>query len=168
MKIRVRRTATAEWHGAVEGGLGRIATASGALNSPYSLASRVGSEPATNPEELIAAAHAGCFAMSLANLIDEHGYTSAAVSATATVLLEELDSGFSITSIHLQAVGQADEMDEKTFRALATEAKRTCPVSRALAGTQIKVEAQLQQPRIAAHSDSAADRGQQREDSDVH
>lgn len=143
MGIRVRRRAEASWNGNVERGSGRISLASGALDGPYSLRSRVEDEPHTNPEELIGAGHAACFAMSLANLLDEQGHTPNEVHAVATVQLEELDGGFSITRIELVATGDVPGMDESTFARLADQAKRTCPVSRALSGTEITLTAHL-------------------------
>jgi osmotically inducible protein OsmC len=128
----------------VEAGSGRISVGSGALDGPYSLRSRVGDEPHTNPEELIGAGHAGCFAMSLANLLAEAGHEARDVTATATVNLEQLESGFSVTRIDLEAVGDVPGIDEATFVRLAEEAKATCPISRALAGTEITLTAHLQ------------------------
>lgn len=143
MGIRLRRKAEARWSGNVERGSGRISLASGALDGPYSLRTRVEDEPHTNPEELIGAAHAGCFAMSLASLLEEHGYTPNEVHAIATVHLEEVDGGFSITRIELEVTGDVVGVDEPTFARLADEVKRTCPVSRALAGTEIVLTAHL-------------------------
>src|SRR5919198_1269470 len=133
MGLRIRRKAEARWRGSVEAGSGRISVGSGALDGPYSLRSRVGDEPHTNPEELIGAGHAGCFAMSLANLLAEAGHEARDVTATATVNLEQLESGFSVTRIDLEAVGDVPGIDEATFVRLAEEAKATCPISRALA-----------------------------------
>ena len=144
MGLRIRRKAEARWRGSVEAGSGRISVGSGALDGPYSLRSRVGDEPHTNPEELIGAGHAGCFAMSLANLLAEAGHEARDVTATATVNLEQLESGFSVTRIDLEAVGDVPGIDEATFVRLAEEAKATCPISRALAGTEITLTAHLQ------------------------
>jgi osmotically inducible protein OsmC len=94
-------------------------------------------------EELIGAAHAGCFAMSLANLLTESGHPPADLQTTAKVRLEQLDTGFAITSIALRAVGDVPGVDADAFAALAQQAKDTCPVSRALAGTEITLEAKL-------------------------
>jgi osmotically inducible protein OsmC len=141
--IRIRRKAEARWQGTVDDGAGRISTGSGALDGPYSLRSRVGDEPHTNPEELIGAGHAGCFAMSLANLLAEEGHEAIDVAATAAVNLEQLDGGFSVTRIELEAVGDVPGVDEATFARLAEQAKATCPISRALAGTEITLTARL-------------------------
>ena len=100
-------------------------------------------ERATNPEELIGGAEAGCFTMSLANLLGEAGHPPADLQTTAEVRLEQLESGFSITRIRLVTVGDVPGIDEVTFAGLAEQAKATCPVSRALAGTEIVLEAKL-------------------------
>lgn len=126
-----------------EGG-GRIALGSGAYEGAFTLKARVEDvDRGTNPEELIAAAQAGCFTMSLANLLTESGHPPADLQTTAKVRLEQLDTGFAITSIALRAVGDVPGVDADAFAALAQQAKDTCPVSRALAGTEITLEAKL-------------------------
>ena len=139
MGIRVRKRAEARWRGAVPTGVGHIRTASGAVDSDYSLRSRTIGDATlnTNPEELIGAGLAGCFAMSVANLLEERGYDGVEVSAQATVKLDETDAGFRITEILLSVSGSAANLADAEFVRLADEAKRTCPVSRALAGTTI-------------------------------
>jgi lipoyl-dependent peroxiredoxin len=100
--------------------------------------------PTTNPEELIGAAEAGCFTMSVANLLSEAGHPPTDLQTTARVHLEQRDAGFSITRIELRIVGDVPGVDGETFSTLAKQAEETCPVSRALAGTQIElVEATL-------------------------
>lgn len=143
MRLKIRRTSEARWRGDVETGAGTIALGSGAFIGPYSLRSRIGDEPQTNPEELVGAAHAGCFAMSLSNLLSASGFFPREIGATSTVNLEETDTGFSVTEIRLRASGDVPGLDEERFVQLAEEAKRTCPISRALAGTAIRLEAQL-------------------------
>jgi osmotically inducible protein OsmC len=130
----------------VEGGDGTIALGSGAFSGPYSLRSRVGDEAHTNPEELIGAAHAGCFAMSLANLVAKAGYTAAEISASSQVSLEQIKGQFTLTRIVLTAVGDVPGLEEEEFVRLAGEAKATCPVSRALAGVEITLNARLGAP----------------------
>ncbi len=139
MGIQVRRRAEAQWAGPVPTGKGHIRTASGALDSDYSLRSRETDDAPlnTNPEELIGAGLAGCFAMSLANLLEENGHTDVEVSAKAVVRLEQTDSGFRITEIILSVIGSASKLTGEAFTRLAEQAKRTCPVSLALAGTTI-------------------------------
>jgi lipoyl-dependent peroxiredoxin len=137
--IHLRKRAEAQWRGAVSTGVGHIRTASGAVDRDYSLRSRATGDatPNTNPEELIGAGLAGCFAMSVANLLEERGYDGVEVSAQATVKLDETDDGFRITEIILSVSGSAANLADAEFTRLAGEAKRTCPVSRALAGTTV-------------------------------
>jgi osmotically inducible protein OsmC len=126
-----------------EGG-GRLELGSGAFEGPFTLRARVEEvERATNPEELIAAAEAGCFTMSLANLLSEAGHPPQTLRTTAAVRLEQRDGRFTISQIDLQTVGEVDGFDQERFAALAAEAERSCPVSRALAGTEIRLDARL-------------------------
>ncbi len=144
MGVRVTRTAEASWQGDLPDGGGRIGVGSGAYEGPFTLRARVDDvERSTNPEELIGAAHAGCFTMSLANLLSESGHPPADLNTTAHVRLEQLDTGFTITKIELQTTGEVPGVDADTFAKLAQQAKDTCPVSRALAGTEITLEARL-------------------------
>jgi osmotically inducible protein OsmC len=144
MSVRVTRTARASWQGDLADGGGRIGVGSGAYGGPVTLRARVEDvERSTNPEELIGAAHAGCFTMSLANLLSESGHPPADLQTTARVRLEQLDTGFSITRIELTTQGEVPGVDADTFAKLAEQAKDTCPVSRALAGTEITLEARL-------------------------
>ena len=144
VSVRVIRTAQASWQGDLSDGGGRIGVGSGAYEGPFTLRARVDDvERSTNPEELIGAAHAGCFTMSLANLLCEAGHPPADLRTTAKVLLEQLDSGFAITNIALDTVGDVPGVDAETFARLARQAKDTCPVSKALAGTEITLEARL-------------------------
>lgn len=143
MGIKVRRKASARWNGTVEHGRGEIALGSGAFAGGYSLRSRIADEAQTNPEELIGAAHAGCFAMALSSLLCEAGHSPVEVSATATVHLEESEDGFSVTRIELGVVGDVPEIDLDEFVRLASQAKATCPISRALSGIEITLDAQL-------------------------
>ena len=144
MSIRVTRSAHASWRGTVADGGGTIGLGSGAYEGPFSLRARVEDvEKATNPEELIGAAEAGCFTMSFANLLSEAGHPPSELRTTARVRLEQLDAGFAITRIELSTVGDVPGVDAATFSGLADQAKATCPVSRALAGTEIVLEASL-------------------------
>jgi osmotically inducible protein OsmC len=144
LSIRVTRSAQASWQGTVPDGGGRIGLGSGAFEGPFTLKARVEDvERATNPEELIAAAEAGCYTMSLASLLSEAGNPPDDLRTTAKVRLEQLETGFSITRIDLTTVGDVQGIDAATFESLAEQAKATCPVSRALAGTEITVEATL-------------------------
>lgn len=147
MSIRVRRRAEARWAGTVPSGKGHIRTGSGALDSDYSLRSREtdGAGRSTNPEELIGAGLAGCFAMSVANLLEQGGFADVEVTANAAVQLEQTDAGFRITEIVLSVTGAGAGLTEEEFATLADQAKRTCPISLALAGTTIT----LAPPRLA-------------------
>jgi lipoyl-dependent peroxiredoxin len=146
VSVRVTRRSEASWQGTVPEGGGRIALGSGAFEGPFTLKARVESvERATNPEELIGAAEAGCFTMSLANELSEAGHPPEDLRTTAEVRLEQLESGFSITNIRLTTVGVVPGIDAATFARIAAEAEANCPVSRALAGTEITVEARLGQ-----------------------
>jgi osmotically inducible protein OsmC len=144
VSFRVTRTAQATWAGTVPEGGGRLAVGSGAFEGPFTLKARIEDvERATNPEELIAAAEAGCYTMSLANLLSEAGHPPAELSTTARIQLEQQEAGFRITRIDLSTVGEVPEVDAETFARTAQEAKATCPVSLALAGVEINVEASL-------------------------
>ena len=145
MSIRVTRNARASWQGTVSDGGGRIGLGSGAFEGPFTLRARVEEvERATNPEELIGAAEAGCFTMSLANALSEAGHPPADLSTTASVHLEQQESGFAITRVELRTVGIVPGIDEARFVETAEQAKATCPVSRALAGTTVVLEARLE------------------------
>jgi osmotically inducible protein OsmC len=145
MGFRVTRSADASWQGTVPEGGGRLALGSGAFDGPFTLKARMeAGERATNPEELIGAAEAGCFTMSLASLLSDTGHPPADLRTTAQVRLEQLDGGgFSITQIALETVGDVPGVDAAEFARLAEQAKATCPVSRALAGTELSLTARL-------------------------
>jgi osmotically inducible protein OsmC len=144
MSFRVTRRAEASWQGTVPDGGGRIALGSGAFEGPFTLKARVEDvERSTNPEELIGAAEAGCYTMSLANLLSEAGHPPEDLKTTARVRLEQLEAGFRITQISLKTTGVVSGIDQAEFEAYAQEAKATCPVSRALSGTEIELEATL-------------------------
>jgi lipoyl-dependent peroxiredoxin len=147
MSVRVSRSATASWQGTVPDGGGRIGVHSGAFEGPFTLRNRIDDvEKGTNPEELVAAAEAGCFTMSLANLLEEAGSPPRDLQTTVRVRLEQKEEGFRITRISVATVGDVPGVDEETFQALAERAKATCPVSLALAATDITLEASLQSP----------------------
>jgi lipoyl-dependent peroxiredoxin len=142
--LRLTRTADASWSGTVPDGGGHIALGSGAFEGRFTLKARVEEgQPGTNPEELIGAGHAGCFTMSLANLLSEEGHPPDDLQTTAHVVLEQLDVGFRITRIELTTEGRVSGVDEARFQELAEQAKSTCPVSLALAGTEISLDARL-------------------------
>jgi osmotically inducible protein OsmC len=143
LTFRVVRRAQASWRGTLPQGSGRIALGSGAFDGPYSLRARVeDGEHATNPEEMIGAAEAGCFTMSLANLLTEAGHPARELRTTAEVTLAEAGGGFDITRIALSTEGEVPGVDNDVFAGIAQQAKN-CTVSRALAGTEITLEARL-------------------------
>ena len=140
----MKRKASAVWQGGLKDGKGTISTDSGVLsNTQYSFSTRFESGIGTNPEELIAAAHAGCFSMALSNALDKKGYTSKSVNTEARVELEKTEAGFTITTITLDTRAEVEDVDDKIFQKIAEEAKTGCPVSRALAGVEIKLQAEL-------------------------
>ena len=140
------RTARATWEGSVMDGKGTITAESGAVDAASSLAARAGEgASATNPEELIAAAHAGCFAMQLSALLTQAGNPPERIDATAKVHLFKVDPGFRIKRIDLNVRARVPGIDEDTFRQTAQQAKETCPVSVALGGVdEITLEASLE------------------------
>jgi osmotically inducible protein OsmC len=143
LSFGVVRSAQASWQGAVADGSGRIALGSGAFDGPYSLRARVEeSGRATNPEELIGAAEAACFTMSLANLLSEAGHPARDLRTTARVTLAQVGAGFNITRIELRTVGEVPGVGQAAIHELAERAK-DCTVSRALAGTEITLEASI-------------------------
>ena len=139
------RTGSAVWEGTLKQGKGTMKLGSGAFEGPYSFSSRFEEGKGTNPEELIGAAEAGCFSMALSFNLEKAGHPAKRVSTTATVKLESADSGFKITSINLKTEAHVPGIDEAKFREQAELTKKTCPVSVALAGTQIDLEAKLLQ-----------------------
>jgi osmotically inducible protein OsmC len=144
MSFRISRTAQASWSGTVAEGGGRLVLGSGALDGPFTLKARVEEgQPSANPEELIGAAHAGCFTMSLADLLSDAGHPPAELRTTARVRLEQRPEGFRITRITLSIEGEVPGVEDAQFQELAERAKATCPVSLVLAGTEIAIEARL-------------------------
>ena len=124
---------TAVWHGGLKDGKGAISTKSGALNAyPYGFASRFEGKPGTNPEELIGAAHAGCFTMALSLILGEAGLTADEMNTKADVTLEKLADGFAITEVHLTLRAKIPGCDDAKFQELAGKAKAGCPVSKLL------------------------------------
>ena len=127
----MKRTASALWHGTLKEGQGSLTTQSGTFkDTPYSFRSRFGDGTETNPEELIAAAHAGCFTMALSLFLGQAGFTPGKLSTKATLTLDE--SKLAITSIHLELTGQVPGIEAAKFEEVAREAKANCPVSKVL------------------------------------
>jgi lipoyl-dependent peroxiredoxin len=137
------RSSSAQWSGNLAKGEGTMSLGSGAFEGPYSFASRFENGDGTNPEELIAAAHAGCFSMALANVLSQAGHEPESVQTTAEVHLDKDGDGFSITRSDLTTEVKVDDLDDDEFQKHATEAKETCPVSRALGAIEIGLDAKL-------------------------
>ena len=140
----MERKASAVWQGDLKSGKGSISTASGVLSkTQYSFGTRFEQGVGTNPEELIAAAHAGCFSMALAAGLGKGGFNPESVRTTAKVHLEKQDAGFAITRIELDTEAKVPGIDNAKFQEFADGAKKGCPVSKALAGAQISLNARL-------------------------
>jgi lipoyl-dependent peroxiredoxin len=137
------RTAEANWGGSLMEGKGTLSTGSKAFSGPYDWKSRSGEGSTTNPEELLAAAHAGCFSMALSHQLAQAGHPPKKIHTTAKVSFEKQTEGFAITKIELTTEGQVPGIDEKTFQDLANKAKDGCPVSKALKATPITLKATL-------------------------
>ena len=129
----MKRNASAVWEGGPEDGKGQISTESGALSAVgYGFSTRFGAEAGTNPEELIAAAHASCFAMALSGRLAAAGVTAKSIAVTATVSLDKLDAGWTVTASHLDVTVKAPGADAAAFMKAADAAKAGCPISRLL------------------------------------
>lgn len=137
------RNAHARWEGSLKDGNGTVKVGSGALESAYSFASRFESAAGTNPEELLGAAHASCFAQYLALVLGEAGYTPEYVDADANVTIDQVDGHPKVTKSHLVCEAKVPGLDESSFEQHAEAARKGCPVSQALAGTEITLDAKL-------------------------
>ena len=137
------RSADAQWEGPLQGGKGSMRFGGGAFEGQYSFASRFEEGQGTNPEELIAAAHAGCFSMALSNGLAKAGFTPTRVDTTANVHLDKTDAGFGITKIELRTEAEVPGIDQAAFDEQAETAKKNCPVSKALAAVDIALDAKL-------------------------
>ncbi|HYT92122.1 MAG TPA: OsmC family protein [Gemmataceae bacterium] len=142
----VVRSSEAEWQGDLKAGHGSIKFGSGAFEGPYTFKSRLESGPGTNPEELIAAAHAGCFSMALSAQLSAAGHPPRRIHTTAKVRLDNIPGGFEISRIDLATEADVPGIDETAFQEIAQNAKKTCPVSKALAGPRIELQATLVRP----------------------
>ena len=137
------RKASAVWNGTLKEGNGTMKMQSGAYEGKYSFGSRFEEDPGTNPEELIAAAHAGCFSMALSGGLTRAGFTPEKVETSAKAHLEKVGEGFKITRIQLACQATIPGIEDAAFQEIAAGAKAGCPVSQALAGVDISLEAQL-------------------------
>jgi lipoyl-dependent peroxiredoxin len=142
--MKTRRKASAEWHGGLKDGKGTITTDSGVLQaSQYSFSTRFEEGKGTNPEELVAAAHAGCFAMALSMILGQAGMTADTIRAEAAVTLEKVGEGFEVTSSHLTVRAKIPGADPAAFEKAAQAAKSGCPISKLLRA-EVTMEAALE------------------------
>jgi osmotically inducible protein OsmC len=140
----MKRNASARWEGDLENGHGTLSSDSRVLSdTPYSFKTRFADDPGTNPEELLGAAHAGCFSMALALMLGEDGLKAERIDTKATVQLDEVESGFAISRVHLVCRARVPGADEAQFGKAADAAKAECPVSKALS-TEISLDAALE------------------------
>ncbi len=138
------RSARAVWHGGLKDGKGSISTQSGALNdAQYSFGTRFENGVGTNPEELIAAAHAGCFTMALSGQLTSAEFAPESLDTTAVVTMEKTDDGPTVTKIHLITKAKVPAIEKEKFEELAKKAKETCPISRLLKAAEITLDAEL-------------------------
>ncbi|MFH0882380.1 MAG: OsmC family protein [bacterium] len=141
----MKRKASAVWTGNLKGGKGTISAESGVLKEArYSFSTRFEDVAGTNPEELIAAAHAGCFSMAFSSELEKAGFTAEKIGTIATVTIEKTDVGFTITAVHLDVSAKVPGMDQQAFVAAANNAKAGCPVSRVL-NAEITMDATLEE-----------------------
>jgi osmotically inducible protein OsmC len=141
----MQRAATAVWNGTLKEGKGAISTASGVLSdTPYSFSTRFENGQGTNPEELIAAAHAGCFTMALSAQLSTMNFSPESLRTKATVSLEKLDAGWTISKVHLDVAAKVPGISQSAFDSAAASAKANCPVSRLLKA-EITMTANLEQ-----------------------
>lgn len=142
--MTIKKTASANWRGGIKDGIGSISTQTGVLKeAPYGFKARFEDGPGTNPEELIGAAHAGCFTMALSGILEKAGMKATAMTTKATVSLDKQGEGFAITAIHLDLSATIPGATDEAFQAAAKDAKANCPVSKLLNAT-ITLDATLQ------------------------
>lgn len=139
----MQRNATAHWEGGIKQGEGSVSTDSGVLqNRPYSYDTRFDVGKGTNPEELLGAAHAGCFSMALAKVLDDHGHSAESIDTQAGVVLEPKGSGYGITRIHLECTADVPGLDAAEFEDVASQAKENCIISQ-LVNADVSLDARL-------------------------
>ena len=143
--MQFTRKAEADWNGGIMDGNGKVKLGSGAFEGAYSFKSRFSEEEqtATNPEELIAAAHAGCYTMALSGNLGRAGYTPTNIHTTANVKIEKQGEGFVIPNIDLETVAEVEGIEDEEFQQIAEKTKETCPVSQVLKGAEISLKATL-------------------------
>ena len=140
----MNRTGSAHWAGSIKDGKGTVSTQTKTLeDTPYSFSSRFEAGKGTNPEELLAAAHAGCYTMALSGFLGSHNMTADALDTVATVTIDKDGEGFTITQVHLDVTASIPGASDDDFQMAADEAKANCPVSRLFAGAEITMTAKL-------------------------
>lgn len=140
----MKRKASAVWKGGLKDGKGTVSTDSKVLSgTPYSFSTRFEDQPGTNPEELVAAAHAGCFSMALSGQLGNQGMTAESINTLATLTMEKLEQGWTITEVHLDVVARIPGGDQAKFDTAAANAKAGCPISRLL-NAKITMDAKLE------------------------
>lgn len=144
------RKATAEWNGSLKEGAGKIALGSGLFEGAFSFATRMGDEPGTNPEELLGASLAGCYAMALNATLEKEGKPARSVKTVAKVFLGKDDAGFKINRIDLEAQAEVDDIADADFQTIAENVKKSCPISKALEATTINLTATLVRAEAAS------------------
>ncbi len=149
--MNIKRTSEAKWNGSVTEGSGEVKLGSGAFAGPYSFNSRFGDDTkAINPEELIAAAHAGCFSMAFSLILGKSGFTPKSIETKASVHIEKQGEGFAIPKIELVTVAEVPGITDEEFQTIATTAKENCPVSKVLSAAEITLDATLKPTGAAA------------------
>ncbi len=143
------RNSVAVWEGDLKSGKGKMTLGSGLFKGDYTFASRFEHQQGTNPEELIAAAHAGCFSMALSMILQQQGYRAEHIHTVARIHIDKTDEGYRITNIELETEGKVPDIEDGIFAQLAEEAKVKCPVSQALSAVPIKLYARLARPMAA-------------------
>lgn len=142
--MTIKKTASSTWSGDIKTGKGSISTQSGALNKqPYGFNTRFEDKAGSNPEELVGAAHSACFSMALSLALGDAGFTADKIDTKATVSLDEVDDGFSVTHIALEVKARIDDIQNEQFQALCEQTKKNCPISKLL-NTEISLDATLQ------------------------
>lgn len=140
----IKKFGTAQWSGTIKDGGGKVSTESGVMKDVrYGFNKRFADEPGTNPEELIGAAHASCFAMALSLQLEEHGMVADELDAKSTVYLDKETDGFAVKKVHLDLTATIPDADEDAFQQAAKAAKEGCPISKLLAGAEITLDAKL-------------------------
>ncbi len=140
------RKSEAVWNGTLKEGKGTVKVGDGVYEGPYSFASRFEEGAGTNPEELIGAAHAGCFSQAFSLSLEQAGYKPSSIRTSASVHLDKAGEGFKISKIQLETAAEVGGIDEDTFQKIAEDSKTNCPVSKALAGAEITIQAKLLAP----------------------